>query len=160
MKESIYWRLLESSWKEHTPTQRKKTISKSAYNTFLYFRASVLMKCYCILLKKHPPWASYPKVGAVDLAEIARNPYHNDKVERTQPLMILCLAEEPYKALTFPLKALTCCPAHCHKDLSYNESGQWIMEQECNNKGRNVACYQSHTFKLGLGQHSRGDCKL
>lgn len=26
--------------------------------------------------------------------------------------MILCLVEEPYKALTFPLKAFTCCPAH------------------------------------------------
>lgn len=54
------------------------------------------------IVEKHSLWAIYPKVGAEDLAEAARSPYHNNKVERTQPLMILCLVEEPYKALTFP----------------------------------------------------------
>lgn len=34
------------------------------------------------------------------------------------------------------------------------------MEQECNNEGRNVSCYQSHTFKPSLGQHSIWDYKL
>lgn len=34
------------------------------------------------------------------------------------------------------------------------------MEQECNKEGKNVSCYQSHTFKPSSGQHSRRNYKL
>lgn len=52
----------------------------------------------------------YQKVGASDLAEAARNPYQNDKVQRTQN--DLMSDRRALQDFYFPLKALTCCPAH------------------------------------------------
>lgn len=112
MKESVYWQLSESSWREHIPTWGKKNISKSSYIIFNFnsgqvFWWNTIAHCWkTFFLSKlregggrRLGWSSQKPISQWQGRE---NTAPNDPVSGWRAL----------QGIYFPLKAFTCCLAH------------------------------------------------